>query len=697
MRIGRFVFILTAVCGVSVAAEFDEFKVKREAVFEFSETPAVARENGKVVITFASKGFCDATVAIEDAKGRIVRHLASGVLGPNAPGPFQKNSKRQRLVWDEKDDRGRAISRSAGLSVRVSLGLKPRFERTLYWEPKRRVGGGSPIIAAAKEGVYVFDGSMVDNLRLYDHKGDYVKTVYPFPASKLGEVQGLNWTKFPQLAEKLPLKYGTFKTTLLTSGSTRFKYIWAADAMAVRGKRIALARLKLNRLAADGTSGGLGLGGPVTSFEPGKRTPVTPRDAALSPDGRRLYLAGYYQRKEAKAPLECLPCVLKMDYESDAEPVVFAGKKQAGKGGTGPKELGAAVSVACDAGGRVFVADYLNDRVQVYSPEGRHLKSIAATRPACVRVHARTGEVYVFSWMIHPTLDGAKEVKPTLTRFGPFEKPARLAEYALPGVNAAWPDKYSKSAGDHYRAEIDSWTEPPAIWLSREHLSYSNTTWENTGTLLMVPEGGKLVVKRDFAKDALETVDHLPPAKALSQYCYVNPRTGRLLLGECHGRGTYSQRFVKHLIEIDPEAGKHRLVKLPFKVADLAFDLDGIAHMRVDHVLMRYDLEKGAPLAWKHGKEFRISGRGGRGTVKSGLFCPPGNRFSWQPGLSVSPSGHVAACVKVGKYAGQSFENVMKPYPGRPNPQFHLVIWDSSGKVVNDDALPGIDFPNGLG
>ena len=38
----------------------------------------------------------------------------------------------------------------------------------------------------------------------------------------------------------------------------------AAAAFAVRGARLALVRLKLNRLATDGTSGALGLNGPKT-------------------------------------------------------------------------------------------------------------------------------------------------------------------------------------------------------------------------------------------------------------------------------------------------------------------------------------------------------------------------------------------------------------------------------------------------
>lgn len=74
-----------------------EFAVKREEVFEFVGKPAVSRKDGTVTITFESKGRCDATVAIEDKDGLAIRHLASGLLGANAPEPFRKDSLRQAL------------------------------------------------------------------------------------------------------------------------------------------------------------------------------------------------------------------------------------------------------------------------------------------------------------------------------------------------------------------------------------------------------------------------------------------------------------------------------------------------------------------------------------------------------------------------------------------------------------------------
>ncbi|MCX7805438.1 MAG: hypothetical protein N3A38_09655, partial [Planctomycetota bacterium] len=102
-------------------------------VFGFTQKPKVEKQGDKWVITFASKGKCDATVAIVGPDGKVVRHLASGVLGPNAPHPFQQNSLSQRIEWDGlTDDFKKAPS---GCKVRVSLGLQAKHERDIAWMP----------------------------------------------------------------------------------------------------------------------------------------------------------------------------------------------------------------------------------------------------------------------------------------------------------------------------------------------------------------------------------------------------------------------------------------------------------------------------------------------------------------------------------------------------------------------------------
>jgi hypothetical protein len=200
----------------------EEWRIKREAVYEFIKKPKISNEGNNVSISFETKGFCDVTIAIEDNTNKIVRHLACGVLGNNAPEPFIKNTKEQKIIWDGKDDLGRYIDNKESYVVRVSLGLKPQMERSLLWSPKRRANGEvskGVVIRAAPEGVYVSDGGQApDHIRLFSHNGDYIKTVYPFPAKSIKDLKGLIMTPFPQDGKILPVKPSYQMCTLLTSG-----------------------------------------------------------------------------------------------------------------------------------------------------------------------------------------------------------------------------------------------------------------------------------------------------------------------------------------------------------------------------------------------------------------------------------------------------------------------------------------------
>jgi len=155
---------------------------EREEVFKFTQKPNVKKVGDKWTITFTSKANCDATVAIVDKDGKIVRHLASGVLGKNAPWPFQQNSLSQRIEWDGfTDDFKKAPE---GCRVKVSLGLKATFERNLAYDPNETAG--KVLVGTGQDGsLYVLSmpgrGSFFG--RVYDKDGKYVRTFWP-PAAK---------------------------------------------------------------------------------------------------------------------------------------------------------------------------------------------------------------------------------------------------------------------------------------------------------------------------------------------------------------------------------------------------------------------------------------------------------------------------------------------------------------------------------
>jgi hypothetical protein len=165
-------------------APINEYKgmQEREEVYEFAQKPAVTKADGKWVIAFTSKGKCDATVSILDKDGVIIRHLASGVLGQNAPYPFQQDSLSQKLIWDGLEDNFKKVD-AAGCKVRVSLGLQAKYERNIGFSP-HPVGGFRMLLAKAADGtMYALFGN--GNVCAYDKDGKYLRTIVPYPAAEV--------------------------------------------------------------------------------------------------------------------------------------------------------------------------------------------------------------------------------------------------------------------------------------------------------------------------------------------------------------------------------------------------------------------------------------------------------------------------------------------------------------------------------
>jgi len=726
----------------------EKLTIRRKEVFEFTEKPKITREGDKITIAFASKAYCDATVAIENAEGKILRHLASGVLGVNAPPPFRKNSLRQTLVWDGKDDRGVYIDDKDATTIRVSLGLKPVLERTLFWSPHKRISECTPLIRAAPEGLYVYNGQVIDHVILFDHAGKYLRTIYPFPRNKLDQVRGLKWHTFAQTGQRAPVKGGYHQAGLLTSGTNNNPRSHAegqaAFTMAVRGRRVALAHLKLNRLAADGSTGGLPLEGPETSLPmtPGKwggrgpARPVSPWSAEFSPDGRRLYLAGYAWTYWDTSRWDCHSAVMSMDYEKDDKPTLFAGTLKEGETGAGPGQLHCATSVACDAKGRVYVSDYMNDRIQVFSPGGKFLQSVNVAKPAVVRVHQKTGEMFVFSWPVHNVAltkaNAWQKVSPTLTRLGPIENPRRIAGWPLPlRVLGNWWAKHP--LGPLYWGEIDSWTEPVTIWISSVHGAGQERGWGHggdgfgnygpwgrSGLKGFVPQDDKLVLKYDFGRETVKSVVRATPPILSRQRLYVNPASGKLYVAE---GDSGVMKSVNQLVEIDPKTGKIRLVNLPLGAEDLCFDVNGLLYLRTDTVVARYDTETWREVPWDYGEERagHSYGMGARAANLIAALATPGHRsfnFWHLGGIDISVKGHLAVttcngaglsarpqigpqarrrsdgAVRKGKYVGRAY--TPQVFPGRAR-WGEIHIWDKHGKLVRSDTVPGIGHLNGIG
>jgi DNA-binding beta-propeller fold protein YncE len=709
----------------------DRLRVKRQEVFEFTKKPVVTRRGDSVTITFASKAFCDATVAIEDVNGpsrtsrepKIVRHLASGVLGDNAPAPFQKNSLRQTIVWDGKDEIGRYVDDRGRLTVRVSLGLEARMERTLFWSGHRRAAGQHyQLMRATPEGVYVLTRGLNTQLRLYDHDGNYERTIYPFPRNKIDEVKGLEWREFPPDNERLPSKlYGHDQNSLLPDRPAGSRHgIWAGRMqrygfdlltrdMAVRGERIVLAGSRLLYLATDGSTGGRDLSGPVVERPP-RNSFALPNSIALSPDGRKAYLTGYYLARQGQG-FSSLSRAWHHDVNvvdlASGDISRFAGSPDGvslPKGGDNA-HFRYPMGVACDAKGRVYVADNLNNRIQAYLPDGTFLKTIPVKRPGIVCVNPKNGDIWVRSSnlgycgredaRIGKANSWGKAKSPqVLTHFGPVENPEIRASYPMP-VRTGW--ERGTWFYDQY-VEMDFHTDPPTIWASSNPQDK-----QGTRIRLFRPAKGKLVLKRDLEAEAGKALVRPAPWRFARARVAVHPATGKLFLG---------LQGVSHheVVIVDPRTGTVKAAPLPTDAEDFAFDWEGRIYLRTYNAVTRFDPRTWREVPFDYGSQ-RVVHHGGNGYARaknyravSALDLPSGGCDGLHlGGFGVAPDGTIAvACINPASpvekkrikdkkiRADSAGKRYTAPvYPGRAHGQ-EIHILDRHGKLVEDDLVPGI-------
>jgi hypothetical protein len=697
-------FALLRVAGAAAAAGFPpeavaDFRIDREAVYEFTKKPTVTRDGDTFMIRFASKGGCDATVVVEDENGRIVRHLAAGVLGPNAPEPFRRNSLEQTVIWNSKDDTGTYLDDLRGLRVRVSLGLKARYERDLQWHPKRRIGMRKmPRPVVQPEGVYVYEGAGLESIRLYGHDGKYIRTIHPFPSDTLKDVKGLGWYTFPD-GHKAPRMRGYWLSTFLMGGLGRTDSAWgtSANAFDVRSGRIAIvSEWGLCRLKADATAG------PFSMYGPEAKTSLDAQSIALSPDGKWLYLTGCYKTMNRHllgthlARVRWHHGLYRMAYAGDGPATLWKGEP--GKAGKGDHELDHPSDVKVDDKGRVYVADNHNDRVQIYAPDGTLLKSLPVSGPAILQIHPKTGSLFVFSWTMALAWGYTApphKVQAALRVFEPFKSDEPLAAWPLPlrGYQGHTRGYMGSPHFDEcpYRAAVDTYSDPPTLWLGThwgrkrtDESSYSLSRYEIRGT--------KLVKIEEWGHEVAKAIRTWKPTRLARKRLYTDPRNGMLYVAES------SPKALSELTRIDPETGKSSVLKLPYTAEEFAIDVNGNIYLRCAQIIGRHRLDNLREVPWDYGEErgFRWDSFARPGKLVSALVLP-GNKPVWwhESGMSITPKGLLAvSCCNTNwkpshGTTGRTGRYAPRVYPGRYC-YSEIHIWDKHGKLVKTDVVPGL-------
>lgn len=687
-----------------------ELSVKRKDVFEFTQKPHITQDGDRVDIRFAVKDYCDVSVAIEDEQGSIRRHLASGVLGPNAPSPFQKNSLKQHILWDGKDDFGRYVDDKDEVSVRVALGLKARFEKNLYWHPYRCLGNDTAI-AIDKDGVYIYRNNLCDWVWKFDHDGNYVETLYPFARHRLDKVKDLPMRKMAPDGEPMPNKgaFGhRFPVSLLPFPTSLFKVgRFTMGDMVVRDGVLSLIGNKIARIGTDGTTRGRTLVG-TDAMIPGEGHVAT--NAGVSPDGKWLYLARVFRGTKHSYPYGGSHGVYRMPLDGVQKPKLFLGNK---KPSSAEGFFKNPMSIKADSKGRIYVTDWDNDRVQIFSPEGDVIRKFPVLGPAEVQVNPETGVFYVVSWKAHegwvpkPTkgIGAGKHVAPRVRKYASIDewkddKPKLLMEATLhfPRPGDRWNRSYVAPKGYKPRFIVDFWSKPTKIWVSIRQPYHDQL-------FLLEERDGRLWLKRNFDKEVAKANYRQIIPWFQRQYIYYDQKGETLYLAEmdcCE-----MKNFTK-MVAIDVKTGKRKTIRMPGQVADAAIDAQGMIYLRIKSTVSRYTLPNWRQVPYDYGEQ--------HGKTISLIPTPGGGGSSHKYGtFGVSPQGDViVSCVYgAGKKDRKSVTEKVgsgakrwKPalYPGRGGGHF-VHIFDRFGKLKHEDTLKGggiftggleMDFPGNL-
>ena len=443
-----------------------------EAAPRLTGKPTAFRKDGKVHIEFAVDRETDVAVFVEDGAGKIVRHLAAGVLGNPSTGsgrgtppkPF-KPGLSQTLVWDGTDDIGRKLPRGR-YRARVCVGLQPTYAGTAFSEDSGpdnldNVSGlatapdGRLLVLSRRWMRYVWYSSGV---QVFRRDGCYERSIKPFPPNlpldrvkalgafcdKTGQVnpvihQLMNFSVYP---------YDDVPHQQMCATPEGHLAIVVADWNWQDRRKGARPRLAV--IDRDGGCPYASYAGEVLSDQYVARAPRL----ALGSDGRTVYLTGL-RRTTGKPPLAAVPAVFKTTLPKRGTAKVFFGDP--GKTGKGQSNLAAPRGIAVDGKGHLLVADAGNDRVVVLSEkDGAYVGEFKAPAVGWLGVHPETGAVYV-------------QISDGLIKYSGWKNARELYRLQLPETS----NLEGGARGASWFFALDPGPERPLIWIGRGRRSRS--------------------------------------------------------------------------------------------------------------------------------------------------------------------------------------------------------------------------------
>jgi DNA-binding beta-propeller fold protein YncE len=613
----------------------------------FARKPTASRAGDAVKIAFAASRETDATVYVENAAGEVVRHLAAGLLGENAPAPLKAGSLEQSIPWDGKDDAGRP-ARGGPFRARVRLGMAAKFDRIIGWEPQMlflvaglAVSADGEVFLIERGGNYI-GGDF--GVRVLDRDGKYLRTIAPYPASLPYEkVRGFGPHAFPE-KHGMPLFHNghgqsmhpftaaiqPHNPAVLPDG----RLVFCSGTGSGHEQNPPFHLLALN---PDGSCPQTGFVGPLVRRGfgfvggDGGSSGYRPWFFAAGPDGKQFYVSGlltgdrYWKQTPAHA-------VFRLAWEEEKLPAApFIG--ELGKPGDDGTHLRDPRGMATDGDGNLHVADRGNNRLAVFDPAGKFLGGTKIDGPEQVVVNRGTGEVFVLCFSFKQNSKGtARPVGYRIVKLSGGRNGKVLCQTQESKIG------WSKARGSSWPTmALDAAAKPPRLWLGA---GGSLRYFEDRGTALE-PKGEVMTGKGLFAPDRAW-------ADEARKRLYVQSRPG----------------FVAGISAVDLESDTIAAAKVSGGV--FAADSAGNLYVNSGYLktkITRYDPE-GRPLP------FPATGKAEIGPFKS----------VWRSGFTVAPDGDIY---------------VLHAKQAAP---LSLDVWGADGKEKRKDVIPNLpDATCGVG